>query len=204
MSDTVWISIAPMHASNQRPLRHSFSETEQGQFGIDCGRRNENGESLGPECFPHEIYGAPHAAEKDYRLPDLFFAGSYWAASKAAADLLRQFNLGGGGFHPVKVLKNDRQTQIKGEWFCLNFGNRKEALLPDVSRNLRPGSGGKQWRMPFVPKDGDVAVAPAALEGPDIWIDPKARSAFFVSDRLGTAIGKARLKGFFLSKCRVI
>ena len=201
----VWISTAPGHASNQRPLRHSFSETDQRQFAIDCGKRNFNGESLGPECFPQEIYGAPHARESNYGVPHLFFAGSYWGVSKAAADVLRQFDLGGGALYPVRFLKKDRSTPVPGEWLCLNFGNAKAAFLPEESLRVRPGSGGKQWIMPFVPKDGDIAVGSLACAGPDIWTDPKARDAFFLSDALRAALKKAKAdKGFFLTKCRVV
>lgn len=95
MSDTVWISIAPGSGTNLRPLKHSFSETEQRQVAIAWGDQNVAGEPLKAECFPSEIYGAPDARESAYRLPDIFFAGSYWAVSKAAADVLRQFDLGG-------------------------------------------------------------------------------------------------------------
>jgi hypothetical protein len=115
MSCTVWISIAPGSGTNLRPLRHSFSETDQRKDAIAWGDQNGAGEPFKAECFHSEIYGAPQAKESDYRLPDIFFAGSFWAVSRAAADVLRQFDLGGGGLYPVKVLKNDRQTPVGGE-----------------------------------------------------------------------------------------
>lgn len=122
MSDTVWISIALGDGSNMRPLRHSFSETDRWKDAIAWGENNVAGASLPAECFPSEIYGAPDAKEADYRLPNLFFAGSFWVVSKAAADVLRQFDLGGGGLYPVKVATKDRRTPVGGEWFCINFG----------------------------------------------------------------------------------
>lgn len=204
MSDVVWISTAPGHASNQRPLRHSFSEDGQVQFAIDCKKRNMAGEPLGPECFPNEIYGAPDAKESDYKLPDIFYAGSYWAVSKAAADVLRQFDLGGGALYPVKVFKKDRVTPVEGEFFCINFGNRKEAFLPEESRNVESRSAGK-WIVRARHEDGDILLAPSAAAGADLWIDPKMRDALFLSDALGTALKEAKAdKGFFLKKCRVI
>src|SRR4051812_22094490 len=42
------------------------------------------------------------------RLPNIFHAGSFWVVSKAAANVLRQFDLGAGGLYPVKVFKKDR------------------------------------------------------------------------------------------------
>jgi hypothetical protein len=210
MSDAVWISIAMGSATNLRPLRHSFSETDQRKDAIAWGEQNVAGEPLKAECFPAEIYGAPDARESNYRLPNIFFAGSFWAVSKAAADVLRQFDLGAGGLYPVKVLKKDRQTPVGGEWFCINFGNRKEAVaVPESSTSLneqyiRPG-GVKGWVPRQSIKDGDIAVSKAACSRPDIWIDTQIGDAFFLSDALGMALKRAKAdKGFFLHKCRVL
>lgn len=208
MSDTVWISIAPGDASNLRPLKHSFSDTEMRQQAMNWGSQNRDGQSLGAECFPSEIYGALNAKEADYKLPHLFFAGSFWVVSKAAADVLRQFDLGGGGLYPVKVLKKDRETPVGGDWFCINFGNRKEALLVSESVPLRETyvrEGVKGWWLRAVLKDNDIAVSRVAVEGPDIWIDPIMAYSIFFSDALGKALKSAKAdKGFFLHKCRVI
>ncbi|WP_375415421.1 imm11 family protein [uncultured Bradyrhizobium sp.] len=209
MSDTVWISIAPGSGTNLLPLTHSFLVSEElTKHAIECRHRNDAGVSLDRSCFPEEIFGAPHAEERDYRLPDIFFAGTVWAVSKAAADVLRQFDLGGGGLYPVKVLKKDRQTPVGGEWFCLNFGNRKEAFLLSESVPMRETyvrNGEKAWRLKSVLNDGDIAVSQAANDGADIWLEPLFTDAFFMSDGLGTALKKAKAdKGFFLHKCRVV
>jgi hypothetical protein len=173
-----------------------------------CCSRNDAGDSLDESCFPKEIFGAPQAKESDYRLPDIFFAGSFWVVSKAAADVLRQFNLGSGGLYPVRALKSDRQTPVGGEWFCINFGNRKAALAVPASASMRERyirNGEKGWFPKAVIKDGDIAVSRTACVGPDIWIDPQVGDAFFVSDALATALKKAKAdKGFFLHKCRVL
>ena len=200
----VWISTAPAHPSNLRPLRHSFSETEQLQFSIECGERNIGGEPLGADCFPKEIYGAPHARESNYGVPHLFFAGSYWVVSKAAADVLRQFDLGGGALYPVRFLKKDRQTPVAGEWYCLNFGNQKGVLVAGESQRLMDWPR-ERWHPPFVTKDGDIAVNQAAEAGSDIWVDPKIVRCFFLSEALGKALKKVKAaNGFFLTKCRIV
>ncbi|WP_152664113.1 hypothetical protein [Sphingomonas sp. SRS2] len=205
MGKEVWISTAPAHASNLRPLKHSFSDNEDTlAMARDTRKRNDAGESLSAQNFPAEIFGAPHAKEKDYRLPNIFFAGSYWAVSQRAADVLRQFDLGGGGLYPVRVYKKDRKTLVDGEWLCINFGNVKHAFLPDESRNFWAGSAGK-WVGRAAMTDYDTALSPIALTGPDIWIDPIVRDAIFFSDGLGRALKKAKAdKGFFLNRCRVL
>lgn len=114
--------------------------------------------------------------------------------------MLRQFDLGGGGLYPVKVLKKDRETPVGGEWFCINFGNRKEAFLVSESTPLeqlyiRPGEKG--WFPDATLKDNDIAVSKEACTGPDIWIDPQVGDAIFFSDALGKALKGAKAdKGF--------
>jgi hypothetical protein len=203
MSDMVWVSRAMKLASNLRPLRHSFSD-DQRSFAVDCKRKNEMGEPLGPECFPEVIYGAPLAREKDYRLPNLFFAGSYWAVSKAAADVLRLFDLGKGALYPVRVLKSDLQTPVDDEWFCINIGNAKSVVAVEKSEKIRPGAQGR-YIMPPTIADGQLAVSSEALTPPDVWIDPQIWDAFFMSAAVGNALRVAKAQdGFFLTKCRVV
>lgn len=199
----VWISTAPGHASNLRPLRNDIGDESSERLQAIV-KRNEAGEPLAPDELPNLIYGAPHADEKDYRFPDLFYGYGFWVVSKSAADVLRQFDLGSGGFYPVRVLRKDLQTPVEGEWFCLNFGNRKDAFSAEESRNVEPRSAGK-WTVRAKFSDEDVAVGSVALKGPDIWIDPKMRSVFFLGEALGQALKTAKAdKGFFLKKCRVV
>lgn len=206
-SGIAWISTAPGHASNQRRLRHSFIETEQIDDAIQSGRRNMAGDPLPASCFPAEIYGSPGASDKDYKLPDLFFAGSFWAVSGAAGDVLRNFDLGNGALYQVAVFKKDRTTPIDGSFFCLNFGNVRTLFQPEQSpkayqRYIREGIKG--WIPPFATDDGDICLADPGTLGPDIWIDTMVGNAFFVSDRLAAALKKAKAnKGFFLSRCRI-
>lgn len=203
-----WISTAPAHASNLRRLRHSFSETADLNDAIASGLRNMAGEPLPATCFPSEIYGSPGATERDYKLPDLFFAGSFWAVTEAAADVMRQFDLGEGALYPVALFRKDRQTPIAGGFFCLNFGNRRALLLSEQSPRMRHANirmGGKKgWTPPFVTNDNDICLSAPVLNGPDIWIDDSVGSAFFLSDRLAAALKKAKAnKGFFLSRCGI-
>ena len=208
MSATVWISTAPGHASNMRRLKHSFSNVEQEKLGLEWARRNIDGEPLAAENFPTEIWGISSAGASDYNLPHIFRAGDVWVVSSSAAAVLRQFDLGEGGLYPVKVMKKDQMTPIGEGWFCLNFGNKKSAIVPAESLNMRHDyirNGKKGWfpRLPL--KDGEVTVAASALRGPDIWIDLDVGDAIFLSGRLAKALKKAKVdKGFFLSKCSVI
>jgi hypothetical protein len=210
MSDIVWISTAPAHASNLRPFQNSFwrENSEQEQELCNTTARLKSGEALSSDCFPSEIFGAPNAKENDYNLPDFFYGYGFWVLSQAAADILRQFDLGGGALYPVKVLKKDRITSVGGDWFCINFGNVKSAFLPTESPTAKQRyirNGEKGWGAPAVLQDNEFAVSSIALSGPDIWIDPLVRDAIFLSEALGKALKKVKAdKGFFLKKCRVV
>jgi hypothetical protein len=199
----VWVSRAMKHASNLRPITSEVSQKDLHR-AVEWKRRNEDGEALDVSYFPAEVFGAPHSDEKDYELPDIFRAGSFWIVSKAAADVLRQFDLGHGSLYPVRVLKKDRRTAIGDNWSCLNFGNRKSAVLPEQSEKIRMGPQNR-YNLPATTKDNQVTVSAEALQGPDMWVDPQLWDNFFVSAALGRALRKAKAdKGLFLTKCRVL
>jgi hypothetical protein len=207
MSDTVWICTAPGHASNLRPFRNDIEKIDPEKFELSRNKV-KYGLPVSSDEMPNEIFGISSAEEKDYRLPDLFRGYGYWVVSAEAAEVLRQFDLGAGGLYPVKVLKNDRQTRVGGEWYCINFGNQKRAFLPDESPRfrhsyIRNGQMGWYPRLPY--KHEDFAVSRSALGGADVWVDPDVGDAFFFSDALAKALKKAKVdKGFMLGKCRVI
>jgi hypothetical protein len=168
-----------------------------------------SGESLGSTRFPPEIHGTQNADKAGYkRLPDLFKASNFWVVSEATANIMRGFDLGGGGLYPVKVMNRDRDIAVPGEWFCINFGNKKSALQVSDSVPMRQTyvrNGEKAWTLKAVLKDGDIAVSKVATAGADIWIDPDMAHSFFLSNALGAALKKAKAdKGFFLHKCRVV
>jgi hypothetical protein len=199
----VWVSRAMVHASNQRPFRNDVAERDHDRL-IEIKQGNERGKVLASDDFPTVIFGAPHAKEKDYRVPDIFAAYGYWVLSGTAANVLRQFDLGQAQLVPVPVLKNDRKTPIGGNWFCINFANARPVLLPEESEHIRMGPQNR-YNLPATTKDNQVAVSAEALQPPDIWVDPGFWAAFFVSEGLGYALRRAKVdKGFFLTRCRVL
>lgn len=203
MSDVVWVSRALVHPTNQRPFRNDVAERDHDRL-IQVKQANERGELLGPNDFPKEIFGATHALERHYQVPDLFAAYGYWMVSEAAAEVLRQFDLGQAQLRPVPVLKKDHCTPIGGNWFCLNFGNARRIILPEQSEKVRAGPQGR-YNISVTLADNQLAVSADALMPPDIWVDPQLWDAFFVSDALAKALREAKVsKSFFLTKCRVV
>ncbi len=208
--EIVWASNAMINPAMLRPITHCFDDGllgEKTKFAIESRTANDAGRSLSAEHFPSEIYVAKHANTNYEQLPDLFFAGSYWVVSGEAADVLLQFNLGGGGLYPTKVFRKDRKTPIGDRWYCLNFGNVKNAFKREGSKDVsRFGLATvDEWSAPNILKDGQLVVTADALVGPDIWVDPKIKSLFFLSDALAQALKEAGVaKPFGLKKCRIV
>jgi hypothetical protein len=109
-------------------------------------------------AMTQEILSTRAASRKKYlalrmrELPDIFCAGTVWAISKAAADVLRQFDLGGGGLYPVKVFKKDQQTPVvaSGSASISATGKRRSCwpnpfrcVKPMFAMARRPGASGR-------------------------------------------------------------
>lgn len=77
MDQTIWIIRALGHGSNLRPFRNDLGERDHQRL-IEIEALLERGEKPASADFPSDIFGAPDATEKDYRLPDLFKAYGYW------------------------------------------------------------------------------------------------------------------------------
>ena len=126
------------------------------------------------------------------------------------AAVLRDFDLGQNALYPVRVLKYNRKTPVEGEYFCINFGERKASFLPEISKAKISKSyweeEEKRWTLLIVPEDDDIALDASALEGPDLWIEnPRFWRAFFLSDRLVQALRAAKMtRRLGLFRCRVI
>ncbi len=202
----VWISRAPMDTTLIKGFTNDLLVADK-DSALDAMRRNEIGEALPPERFPKEFYRDP--GERVGKLPDLANTGGFWTVSAAVAGVLRSVDLGRSSLYPTKVFRYDRKTPLEGEYFCLNFGEQKQAFLPEHSPRATKNPYDKIDRgfrtLPLVPRDGDMAVDRMALAGPDLWIDPLVRDAFFLSDSLAQALMAAKLaRRFGLFRCRVV
>lgn len=211
MTDGVWISDAFIDSDLGYPFgdQDSLDGDEKTREPWEMGQfMNRQGESVSAELFAKKLYAFrssefdPVVTYKDF--PNFFLTG-YFVVSGAFADVLRQFDLGGGGVYPTKLFQEDRTTEIAGDFHCLNFGNKKVAFLPEHSPRATKSRLLKQMQPPAVIEDGDIAVSRIALEGPDIWIDPTLRHSFFMSDRLWQGLVAANVhKPLNAARCTVI
>lgn len=202
-----WVSEAGLRVENVKYTCNSFMPEgdelgEKYSWAEQATKLNEGGHALGPEYFPDHIYNKKLRNATRQKFPDIFQAFRYYVISEAAARILREFDLGNGALYPVRLTEADMKTPIGEGWYCFNFGNAKPSVVREETRGMVPPRPGF-WLLSGMRKDGDIAVSEAALAGPDVWVDPRLIRGFFVSAEVGKAIKQAKLKGFFLSKCKL-
>ncbi|WP_208999352.1 imm11 family protein [Roseibium sediminis] len=144
------------------------------------------------------------------KVKDLFALEGFYAVKGKLAEILKQFDLGGTDLVEFPIYQADKTTQLPGPFYFLNLGSQKDCLLPELSTNLEAGvlnvrTGKRRWRPKTVLHDGDAAVTIAALEGADLWVDPKFPGKIFMSGPLHDAIEAAGLKiDFLFAKARIV
>ncbi|EFO30606.1 hypothetical protein TRICHSKD4_4201 [Roseibium sp. TrichSKD4] len=144
------------------------------------------------------------------KVKDLFALEGFYAVKGKLAEILKQFDLGGTDLVEFPIYQADKTTQLPGPYYFLNLGSRKDSFLIEKTNGARllgrhAQTGEEVWGGPMVPKDGDVAVSSAALEGADLWVEPKYTGKIFISGPLHDAIEAARLKiDFRFTKARIV
>ncbi len=187
MSDYIWLSQSLTDVFNWRALMSDPAERDR-ELAIACGQRNDAGESLGPECFPTVIWPTAEAKPKDTAAADFFYAGTHWIVSGRFAELLGRFEMGDAHLYPVRFLQKDRETPVRGEYFCINFGNAKRALVPERSNSLRPTFREGEWTVKATVADYDVVFEAGVLSGGSIWKDPALKNVVCLAGPLGDAM----------------
>lgn len=213
MTDCAWMSVAAVNPE----LMFAIS-TEAVQDGppeakavmLDAIRKNQIGVPIPDGVLPPTFFAwrGPLDDSKPLttKLPHLSSCGGFRVISAEAADVLRQFDLGGCKLHPVKVLMEDRKTPLPGSYFVLDCDSWKDAFLPEQSPQFMLMDGSRTRRRPtFSSPDDIAALSRDALLGPDIWWNPDILAAFFLSDRLARALRAAGVdKPFSLRRCRIV
>lgn len=126
------------------------------------------------------------------------------------AEVLPRFDLGEGGLISFTIYKADLATPVDGEFFLLNFGARKNSILPEHSRNVVKfavdrKTGIQHWKVNSWSEDDDIALSPAALDGPDLWFEEVLHNKIFVKDALAQALIEIGMGDVFrFQPCRIV
>ncbi|WP_428544033.1 hypothetical protein [Profundibacter sp.] len=187
-NETVWVSDSMGDTRLIKAFTPANFEQAKDRL-LQAMRLNEKGVALPADHFPKEMY-FNYRDKKVKRInPGFFYGGGFHCVSAAFADVLRRFDLGKGALYPVELFQHDRETPVEGEYFCINFGNQKQAAVPEYSPKLMKPSypqkeGEPPWILPAVLENNDITVTKSALEKPDLWVDPQIRESLFLSDPL--------------------
>lgn len=142
-------------------------------------------------------------------MKDLFAVDGFFCVKGKLAELLKEFDLGEDELVEFPIYEMDKTTRLPGPFYFLNFGSQTDCLLPKESKKLKAGpknptTGFQRWRA-IEPNDWDIAVSASALDGADLWADPKLKSALFISGPLHDAIEAAQLGiDFSFVKARIV
>lgn len=137
--------------------------------------------------------------------------GGYPLVSETTKAVLEQFDLGHTVFHPLKLLDPTETVPTTSEpYYLLNVCNKRamgnyEALGPEGE--LRAPLNCLGEGIVYIPSSGqekELVVVPEALNGPDIWLDPKVPELLFLSDALVSGLKAAGVdKGWGLVRVPV-
>ena len=148
--------------------------------------------------------------EKSFRkIQEISWAGGFLFVRGKLAEILSRFDLGEGGLVPFPIHKADLETPYPGEFFLLNFGARKNSLLPEKCEDahkfvVEKATGKQLWKINYLKADAQVAMSQAALDGPDLWFEEASHNKIFMSDALGIALANTQdLKEWRLHPCNV-
>ena len=144
------------------------------------------------------------------KIIDIFSAGPFYAVKGKLAEVLTRFDLGEGGLIPFTIYQADLVTPLEGEYFLLNFGARKNTILPEQSRNvvkgvIRKATGEQLWDINSWFEDGEIVLSATADFGPDLWMEEVLGSSkLFLRDALAQAIIEIGMKDVFrLKQCTI-
>jgi hypothetical protein len=219
MSAKVWMSsvLSNNELGNKLGTRTKYYGNEWNPASFDipaepeevyqASRRHVQGFSLKRSEFPEAQ--AVFDEKRFSKVPDIFFSGGFLAIKGKLADLFSHFELGTGGLVPFPIYSSDLTTPYEGEFYFLNFGARKNSLLPGGCEDARKfyvdkNTGQQVWKLNSLNPDAEVLLSASALEGADLWFDEAVHNKIFMTDELAQALIGAGLAGVFkLKECQV-
>lgn len=203
----VWLSIS--HVKSDLLFGFTWQLAEEDlRAAAELVRSLQRGVPCDADKLPTAMWVAPrYASDNRRKLPHLFMAGGLLAVSEAFAELLRGFDLGRTRLYPVELLHSNRTDPFPGGYYILNIAEVHRHFSAELSaqfESMPSSSGSYVGSIGNEAQDDDITVSPAALEGPDLWIDDTLLSHFFCSDRLARALRAAKVASRLpLFRCRI-
>lgn len=144
------------------------------------------------------------------RIRDFAWVSGFLTVKEKVADVLQQFDLGGGELVPVPLYKADRVTPWPEPFYYINYGGPKDTFVPEQSPAARFFATDEEnsidfFEVPFGFKDDGVALNDAALISADIWMERHVYGKLFLNGALVDALHAAKIDvDLRLKKCRIV
>ncbi len=136
-------------------------------------------------------------------LPALFSIESgHKCISKRFKQFLEEFDLEDSQFFPVPLLAFDRKTPRPDEIYLFNLTTKKDTIIPEQCDGIEQRSPKPHYRQRHQSKQ--LVVKAPAVDGADIWKDPKLMTWVFFSDRIVRAMKGQKFGTFAFKECAVI
>jgi hypothetical protein len=220
MSGKVWMSsvLTPQGLGNKQGSHTKFFNRKwnPARFEIPTApeevyqayQRHMKGFVLQRTDFPEAI--AVFDEKRFSKIKDLFYIGPFLGVKGKLAEVLSRFDLGEGGLIPFTIYQADLVTPYPGKYFLLNFGCRKNSLLPEQCEDAKKAWIDKDtkrqiWDINWLKPKAEVVVHAKALEGPDLWFEEAVYDKIFMKDALAQAINDIGMGDIFkFHECKVL
>lgn len=198
----VWVSASMTDPALVVGLKSELSDTDI-RRSIELTEKVQHGRALPTDAYPSKFYYRGKKARPE-SLPD-FLNCTMYLVSDRLSDALKTTDLGSTSFHPVELYEREKTQRIDAAYSIIAFGETKNTVLPEQSAHIRHMSGPViPYGVPFSPRDDDLTLSEDALLGPDLWIEEKVISTFFLSDRLVQTLKARNLaQRLSLYRCRI-
>jgi len=204
MTEDIWV-VAMINTATDASYSGEMYSMDWKKAGL-LAHKNALGEVLPASAFSKKAYAD---STRPRKLRHFAASGmTVYMVSPQVAEVLRAFDLGQGSLYPIRFFAKDRKTPLDLHHLYLNFGNAKDSVLLEQSPGARGhGPTDDRWyySLSLSFEDGSIALSPAALDGPDIWIEKQLSRAYFISGRLMAALKKQKLdRGLRKARCRIV
>jgi len=209
--DEVWVAdLTPRDELYGRPgireKRYGYDwappdfSLSNGSYGKDdhysAFRLHKKGETLSREQLTEAMYVFDQKHWR--RLKGWFSADGFYAVKGKLADVFENAYLGErGGLVEFPIYEADKQTQLPGPFYFINFDGPKDTLVVDACKRLRVRRtveihGFELWKAPLGQlEDFELTLSADALSGTEIWIENRLQNRVFMSGRLKNSIEAA-------------
>ncbi len=202
------------HKQDYANLSEDEAQARRSAF-LDVGRRFERGELVSIDEMGGPVWAWRRMNAKGDKAPNFMNLGGKPAVNAVCKAVMEQADLGAINFHPIRILNAGRKSEPwPEEIYVINVGNAKEALAIDVGLADGTVRGTYVPGFEIPPEAVRYSVEPsisaplttAALDCPDIWMDPKmSRGGLFISDRLAKLLKGAKMAGGWgLKECTIV